>query len=119
MDQSYVSIAGMWAASSDQDNIWISPESKYVPQVRSLPATYPILSLLTLSTYNRGTIITIAGGTIFNAGAEGGDPNKGMCNGIVINAGIGCTFPGDTASYLVTHVAISRSPSGICSNQDE
>lgn len=61
MDNSYVSVAGCWTASSDQDNIWVAPGAS------------PLLS--------------IAGGTIFNAGAEGGDPSQGMCNGIVVNGG--------------------------------
>ena len=36
-DQSYVSVAGLWAASSDQDNVWISPDSKCV-RARPAPA---------------------------------------------------------------------------------
>ena len=45
-----------------QDNIWVSPDSTSAQLV-------------------------ISGGTIFNAGAEGGDPTKDMCNGITVNAG--------------------------------
>eukprot|EP00750_Incisomonas_marina_P005947 INCI14246.3.p1 GENE.INCI14246.3~~INCI14246.3.p1 ORF type:complete len:303 (-),score=50.38 INCI14246.3:625-1533(-) len=61
-DNAYVSVAGCWTASSDQDNIWVSPDSTSAQLV-------------------------ISGGTIFNAGAEGGDPTKDMCNGITVNAG--------------------------------
>lgn len=60
-DDSYVSIAGCWTASSNADNIWTA--------VGSDP------------------LIVIAGGTIFNAGAEGGDPSQGECNGITANGG--------------------------------
>ena len=61
-DDSYVSVTGCWAASSDGDNIWVSPDSD-------------------------GAQLAINGGTIFNAGAEGGDPTKDNCNGITVNAG--------------------------------
>jgi hypothetical protein len=61
-DDSFVSIVGCWAASSDADNIWISPDSD-------------------------GAQLVINGGTIFNAGTEGGDPSKDQCNGITVNAG--------------------------------
>ena len=61
-DNSYVSIAGCWAASSDYENIWVSPQST-------------------------GALLVIVGGTIFNAGALGGDPSSGQCNGITVNAG--------------------------------
>jgi len=61
-DDAYVSIVGCWTASSDQDNIWVSPEST-------------------------GAQLVISGGTIFNAGAGGGDPSKDMCNGATFNAG--------------------------------
>ena len=61
-DSSYVSIAGCWAASSDLDNIWTHPSSN--PQ------------------------LVISGGTIFNAGALGGDCGGGQCNGLTVNAGI-------------------------------
>lgn len=60
-DNSYVSIAGCWAASSDVDNIWTAPGSN--------------------------PLIVIAGGTIFNAGAEGGDCSSNECNGMTINGG--------------------------------
>eukprot|EP00911_Craspedida_sp_UC1_P000056 UC1_evm1s46 len=63
-DSSYVSIAGCWAASSDLDNIWTHPDSN--PQ------------------------LSIAGGTIFNAGTlvgPNGCGNNGQCNGITVNAG--------------------------------
>lgn len=61
-DSSYLSIAGCWAASSDLDNIWTDPNSN--PQ------------------------ISIAGGTIFNAGAaRSGGCAPDQCNGITVNAG--------------------------------
>ena len=60
-DSSYVSIAGCWMASSTLDNIWTHPDSN--PQV------------------------TIAGGTIFNAGALGGDCDTNQCNGMTVNSG--------------------------------
>jgi hypothetical protein len=61
-DNSYVSIAGCWAASSALDNIWTAPGSN--PQ------------------------LDIAGGTIFNAGATaGGDCANSQCNGITVNGG--------------------------------
>eukprot|EP01079_Euglenida_sp_SAG-EU17-18_P003783 gene3783-703_t len=63
-DGSYVSVAGAWFASSVQDNIWTAPSAD-------------------------GCFINIAGGTIFNAGAIGGNcsPEGTQCNGIVANAG--------------------------------
>ena len=60
-DNSYVSIAGCWAASSDLDNIWTHPSSN--------------------------AQLAISGGTIFNAGAEGGDCADDQCNGITVNGG--------------------------------
>jgi parallel beta-helix repeat protein len=64
-DDSYVDIDGIWAASSDHDQIWVSPGSK-------------------------GAMLALTGGTIFNGGAEGGDcalAGAAACNGIVVNAG--------------------------------
>jgi hypothetical protein len=58
-DSSYVNIAGCWAASSDQENIWVSPQS-------------------------HGALLSITGGTIFNGGVYG-TPGEG--NGITVNAG--------------------------------
>ena len=60
-DDSYISIAGCWAASCDHDNIWV--EAGHNP------------------------LLVIAGGTIFGAGAGGGTPDSGECNGITINSG--------------------------------
>ena len=64
-----------------------------------------------LPSYDRNTIVTIAGGTIFNAGAEGGDPAEGMCNGIVINAGrLSTDTPSCTAGVPVyAHLRCPRS----------
>ena len=70
-DDSYVSFTGVWAASSDQDNIWVSGSST-------------------------GALLSLTGGTIFNAGSEGGDCGNGMCNGLVVNAG----------SFMMTGVAV-------------
>jgi hypothetical protein len=62
-DSSYVSIAGCWAASSDQNQIWTAPGENLNP------------------------ILVIVGGTIFNGGIyECNDPNT-QCNGITINSG--------------------------------
>ena len=62
LDSAYVSIAGCWAASSDLDNIWTHPDSN--PQ------------------------LVIAGGTIFNAGANPAvDCGTDRCNGMTVNAG--------------------------------
>jgi hypothetical protein len=60
-DNSYLSIAGCWAASSVLDNIWTSADAN--PQ------------------------LVIAGGTIFNAGAIGGACNTNQCNGLTVNGG--------------------------------
>lgn len=60
-DNSYVSVVGCWAASSDLDNIWTHPSSN--PQ------------------------LVISGGTIFNGGSEGGNCTSNQCNGITVNAG--------------------------------
>ena len=54
-DNSYVSMVGCWAASSDLDNIWTHPSSN--PQ------------------------LVISGGTVFNGGSEGGDCAHDQCNG--------------------------------------
>ncbi len=60
-DDSYVSIAGLWAASCDLDQIWVD--------------------------VGTNALITIAGGTIFNGGAYGcADPTT-QCNGITVNSG--------------------------------
>ena len=62
-DNSYISIAGLWAASSDYDQIYVP--SGLIP----------------------GPLIVIDGGTIFNGGAYGGiDCNSG-CNGLNVNSG--------------------------------
>eukprot|EP00698_Gefionella_okellyi_P017762 TRINITY_DN5240_c0_g1_i4.p2 TRINITY_DN5240_c0_g1~~TRINITY_DN5240_c0_g1_i4.p2 ORF type:complete len:264 (+),score=64.77 TRINITY_DN5240_c0_g1_i4:1512-2303(+) len=61
LDNSYVDITGCWAASSVQDNIWVAPGLA-------------------------GPLLVMTGGTIFNAGAYGGDPNT-QNNGIVVNSG--------------------------------
>lgn len=58
-DNTFTSIAGCWAASSDEDQILIEESA-------------------------RGAILTIAGGTIFNGGAYG---RPGAHNGIVVKAG--------------------------------
>jgi hypothetical protein len=59
VDNSYLSIAGCWAASSDEDQILIDKDS-------------------------HGAMVVIAGGTIFNGGAYG---KPGSANGMVIHAG--------------------------------
>jgi len=59
VDHSYVSVAGLWAASSDEAQI-------------------------TLEKSARGAILVISGGTIFNGGAIG---RPGAHNGIVVLAG--------------------------------
>ena len=61
-DNSYVDISGCWAASSDHDNIWVSPGS-------------------------HDALVVVSGGTIFNGGALGGNASRGECNGITVNAG--------------------------------
>jgi len=61
-DNSYVSIAGVWAASSDYDQIWVAPG------------------------LNNPTLV-ITGGTIFNGGAYGGVDCSIHCNGITVNSG--------------------------------
>jgi len=45
-DDSYVDITGIWAASSNHDQIWVSPESG-------------------------NAMLALTGGTIFNGGSEG------------------------------------------------
>jgi len=59
VDNSYLSIAGCWAASSDEDQILIDKDS-------------------------HGAIVVIFGGTIFNGGAYG---RPGKANGMVVRAG--------------------------------
>jgi hypothetical protein len=67
-DNSYVSIAGCWAASSDIAQIWLAPTA-------------------------HGAQLTVAGGTIFNGGAyqknakPGSCTIPGGCNGLVADAG--------------------------------
>ncbi|KAH3762025.1 Pectate lyase superfamily protein [Pelomyxa schiedti] len=68
MDDSYVSIAGCWAASSDNDQIWVEPG-------------------------HSGALIDIVGGTIFNGGVyltsytSTQCLSESKCNGITVNAG--------------------------------
>lgn len=59
VDNSYLSIAGCWTASSDEAQILIDKDS-------------------------HGAMVVIAGGTIFNGGAYG---RKGAANGMVVRAG--------------------------------
>lgn len=59
VDNSYLSIAGCWAASSDEDQILIDKDS-------------------------HGAMVVICGGTIFNGGAYG---RAGKANGMVVRAG--------------------------------
>lgn len=59
LDNSYLSIAGCWTASSDEDQVLIDKDS-------------------------HGAIVVIAGGTIFNGGAYG---RPGKANGMVVRAG--------------------------------
>lgn len=59
VDNSYLSVAGCWTASSDEDQILIDKDS-------------------------HGAIVVIAGGTIFNGGAYG---RTGKANGMVVRAG--------------------------------
>eukprot|EP01113_Clastostelium_recurvatum_P041301 TRINITY_DN6536_c0_g1_i2.p1 TRINITY_DN6536_c0_g1~~TRINITY_DN6536_c0_g1_i2.p1 ORF type:complete len:418 (+),score=92.47 TRINITY_DN6536_c0_g1_i2:168-1256(+) len=60
-DNSYVSIAGLWAASSDIDNIWIDVGTT--------------------------ALLSMSGGTIFNAGTYGCTDPSTMCNGLTANSG--------------------------------
>lgn len=60
-DSSYVSIAGIWAASSNSEQVYVAP---------NLP----------------NPILVIVGGTIFNGGVLGGDCRY-QCNGITVNSG--------------------------------
>jgi hypothetical protein len=63
-DNSYVDVAGCWTASAEDTNVYISPEST-------------------------GSLLSITGGTIFNACAE--QPNAtaagGGCNGMQVHSG--------------------------------
>jgi hypothetical protein len=62
-DNSYVDIAGCWAASSEDSNIFVSPDSG-------------------------GALLSINGGTIFNACAEQPNATTGAgCNGLQVHAG--------------------------------
>ena len=61
-DHAYVDFVGVWAASSFQDNIWVSPQSTNAQ-------------------------LALTGGTIFNAGTYGCQDPKTMCNGLTVNAG--------------------------------
>jgi hypothetical protein len=60
-DSSYVSLTGCWAASCNRDNIHVEAGLA-------------------------GPLLSINGGTIFNAGVGGGDPATGA-NGITVNSG--------------------------------
>lgn len=62
VDNSYVSFAGCWAASSALDNIWVAPGLDH-------------------------PIVMIVGGTIFNAGTYGCADASTQCNGITVNSG--------------------------------
>jgi len=59
VDHTYLSIAGCWAASSDEDQILVDDQAS-------------------------GAIVVISGGTIFNGGAYG---RPGSANGMVVRAG--------------------------------
>ncbi|ETO22600.1 hypothetical protein RFI_14595 [Reticulomyxa filosa] len=62
-DSSYISVAGLWAASSDTDQIWVAPGQS-------------------------NPLLVIAGGTIFNGGVYGGNIDcTTQCNGITVNSG--------------------------------
>ena len=62
-DSSYVNINGIWAASSDTNQVWVAPN-----QINP--------------------ILVISGGTIFNGGVYGGNINcDTQCNGITVNSG--------------------------------
>ena len=63
-DDSYVDFSGVWAASSGDANIWVSPDSG-------------------------GALLSLTGGTIFNAGtyAQKGPIQPGAANGLVAHAG--------------------------------
>lgn len=71
MDNSYVSVAGCWAASSDRANIRLAPGAL-------------------------GAQLVVAGGTIFNGGTYFGAGDVGdnvcssgdMCNGLEVHAGV-------------------------------
>lgn len=76
-DNSYISVAGLWAASSDVAQIWLQPTAT-------------------------GAIVSIAGGTIFNGGTyygiSGGAPCPlaEACHGIIVDAG----------TFMLTGVAV-------------
>ena len=77
-DNSYVSIAGCWAASSDVAQIWLGPTA-------------------------HGALLSVSGGTIFNGGAYFSLPAPrspcaivGGCNGLLVDAG----------TFLLTGVAV-------------
>eukprot|EP00035_Acanthoeca_spectabilis_P004604 m.105333 g.105333 ORF g.105333 m.105333 type:complete len:511 (-) comp12642_c0_seq3:76-1608(-) len=77
-DNSYVSIAGCWAASSDVAQIWLGPTA-------------------------HGALLSVTGGTIFNGGAYFSLPAPsspcaivGGCNGLLVEAG----------TFLLTGVAV-------------
>ena len=62
-DNSYVDFSGVWTASSGDANIWVSPASG-------------------------GALLSLTGGTIFNAGTYAkGAPKPGAANGLVVHAG--------------------------------
>jgi hypothetical protein len=60
-DSSYISIAGLWAASSDLEQIWVD--------------------------VNTSAILTITGGTIYNGGVYGCTNPAQQCNGMTVNSG--------------------------------
>eukprot|EP01084_Bolivina_argentea_P016815 31413_1 len=62
-DNSYISVSGLWAASSDYEQIWVDVN------------------------LNPGPLIIINGGTIFNGGVYGGINCSNGCNGITVNSG--------------------------------
>ena len=62
-DASYISIIGLWAASSDQEQIWVD------------------------AGISNGPMLVINGGSIFNGGVSGSADCSTACNGITINSG--------------------------------
>lgn len=98
-DNSYVDIAGCWAASSEDANIYVSPNSSNalvrgfvtermdfaLPQV-AMEMKFALKMMDVCTQYAK---LSISGGTIFNACAE--QPNKtesnASCYGMVVHAG--------------------------------
>lgn len=62
MDNSYINIVGLWAASSDYEQIYVAPGLD-------------------------SPLIVISGGTIFNGGVYGGMNCSLQCNGMTVNSG--------------------------------